>query len=59
MRLIGCLLLLSGFLLVPAALVLLPAMGMRFAFTVAAFGVEALGVALLTQAHKSIEKEQR
>ncbi len=59
MRLIGCLLLLSGFFIVLAALVMMPSFQMRLAFTAAGLGVEVLGVALLTQAYKSAQKEQR
>jgi Na+/glutamate symporter len=57
LRLVACLLLLSGFLLVVAALVLLPGLGQRFGFTVAALGVEALGVALLTRAYSAMQQE--
>jgi hypothetical protein len=57
--LIGCLLLLSGFFIVLAALVMMPSFQMRLAFTVAGLGVEVLGVGLLTQAYKVAQKEQR
>ena len=59
MRLIGCLLLLSGFFLVLAALVLMPSFQARLAFVAAGLGVEVLGVGLLTQAYKAEQKEQR
>ena len=59
LRLVGCVLLLSGFFLALAALVLFPALGMRFAFVVAALGVEVLGVGLLTRANTLMQKEQR
>lgn len=59
MRLVGCLLLPSGFFVVLAALVLFPAAGMRFAFVVAGLGVEVLGVGLLTRAYTLMQKEQR
>jgi hypothetical protein len=59
LRLIGCLLLLSGFFLVLAALVLMPSFGARLAFVSAALGVEVLGVGLLTQAYKGEQKEAR
>lgn len=58
MRLVGCLLLLSGFVLSVVALVLLASLGQRFAFVSAGLGVEALGVALLTRANTAIVKEQ-
>lgn len=59
MRLVGCLLLVSGFFLVLAALVLFPGPAMRLGFVAAALGVEVLGVGLLTRAHTLIAKEQR
>ncbi len=59
MRLFGCLLLLSGFFIVPVALVLLTAFPQRLAFTAAGLAVEALGLGMLTMGHKPVEKEQR
>ena len=59
MRLVGCLLLLSGFVLSVVALVLLASLGQRFAFVMAGLGVEVLGVGLLTRANTAIVKEQR
>ena len=59
MRLIGCLLLLSGFFVALAALVLLPAVPTRLVFVTAGLGVEILGVALLTRAHTLMQKERR
>ena len=59
MRLVGCLLLLSGFFLVLAALVMLPAVATRLAFVAAALGVEVLGVGLLTRAYTAWQKEQK
>ena len=59
MRLVGCLLLLSGFVLSVVALALLASLGQRFAFVGAGLGVEALGVGLLTRAHTALAKEQR
>jgi low temperature requirement protein LtrA len=59
LRLIGCVLLVSGFFLVVAALVLLPGFGLRLAFTAAGLGVEVLGIGLLTQGYKPTQKEQR
>ena len=59
MRLVGCLLLPSGFFLVLAALVLMPALGSRFAFVTAGVGVEVLGVGLLTRAYTLMQKERR
>lgn len=59
MKLVGCLLLISGFVLAVAALVLLTTLGQRFAFVGAGLGVEALGVTLLTQGYKPTQKERR
>lgn len=59
MRLVGCLLLVSGFFLVLAALVLLAALQMRLAFAAAGLGVEVLGVTLLTRGYKPMQKEPR
>jgi len=59
LRLIGCLLLLSGFFIVLAALVLLTAFPQRLAFTAAGLAVEGLGLGMLTIGHKPVEKEQR
>jgi hypothetical protein len=58
LRLVGCVLLLSGFFLVLAALALFPAIAMRFAFVAAGLGVEGLGVGLLTRAYTSMQKEE-
>jgi hypothetical protein len=59
LKLVACLLLLSGFFLVLAALVLLTSLQQRFAFVAAGFGVEVLGLVLLTQSYKSMTEEQR
>jgi hypothetical protein len=59
LRLVGCLLLLSGFFLTVAALVMLPAFAARFAFVAAGLGVEVLGVGLLTRAYTLMQKEQK
>jgi hypothetical protein len=59
LRLVGCLLLLSGFFLVLAALVMLTAFGQRVAFIAAGFAVELLGLGLLTQGYKPQKKVQR
>jgi O-antigen/teichoic acid export membrane protein len=57
--LVSCLLLVSGFFLVLAALVLFPAPAMRAAFVAAGLAVEVLGVGLLTRAYTQAQKEQR
>ena len=59
MKLVACVLLLSGFFIVLAALVLLTSLQQRFAFVAAGFGVEVLGLSLLTQAYKTMRREQR
>jgi hypothetical protein len=59
LRLLGCLLLLSGFVLTLVALVLLASLGERLAFVAAGLGVEVIGVGLLTRAHTALAKEQR
>ena len=59
MRLIGCLLLVSGFFVVLAALVLMSSFQAKLGFVAAGFGVEALGLTLLMNGHKAMQKEQR
>ena len=59
MKLGACLLLLSGFFIVLAALALLTSLAQRSAFVGAGFGVEILGLSLLTQSYRSVRKEQR
>jgi hypothetical protein len=56
LKLIGCLLLLSGWLIVLAALIMLSAFGQRAAFITAGIGVEVLGMVLLTQAYTSMQR---
>jgi hypothetical protein len=59
LRLVSCLLLVSGFFLVLAALVLFPEPVRRVAFVAAGLGVEVLGVGLLTRAYTLMQKEQQ
>ena len=59
MKLIGILLLLSGWLIVLAALVMLHAFAERAAFITAGVGIEALGLALLTQAYTAIQRRTK
>jgi hypothetical protein len=59
LKLFACVLLLSGFFIVLAALVLLTSLQQRFAFVAAGFGVEVIGLVLLTQSYKSMTEEQR
>lgn len=58
MRLAACLLLVSGFIVALAALILLPALGMRIGFIAAGLAIECLGVWLLTQAHRALAKDK-
>ena len=59
MKLVACVLLLSGFVIVLVALALLGSLGQRFAFVLAGFGVEVLGVVLLINSYRPNIKEQR
>ena len=59
MKLVACVLLLLGFFIVLVALVLLTSMEQRSAFIGAGLGVEILGLALLTQAYRTLRKEHR
>ena len=59
MKLGACLLLLFGFFLVLAALAMLTSLAQRSAFVAAGFGVEVLGLSLLTHAYKATRREQR
>lgn len=56
MKLISCLLLLSGWFLVLAALVMLPAFTQRAAFIAAAMAIEILGLVLLTRAYTAMQR---
>lgn len=56
MKLIGCLLLLSGWFLVLAALVMLPAFPSRAAFIGAGLAIEILGLVLLTRAYTAMQR---
>ena len=55
MKGIGCLLMVSGWAIALAALVLLPQPGTRFAFVVAGIAVEGLGLGLVAQAYRAAE----
>jgi hypothetical protein len=56
LKLIGCLLLLSGWFLVLAALVMLPAFTQRAAFIAAGMAIEILGLVLLTRAYTVMQR---
>ena len=59
MRLMGFVLLISGWALVPAALMLLGGTAQRLAFVLAGFAVELLGLHLLGSAYKALHSEPR
>lgn len=59
MKLIGCLLLISGWLIVLASLVMLQAFAQRAAFIAAGFGTEILGLSLLTHAYTTQQRRQK
>ena len=56
MKWIGCLLLVSGWMIVAAALLLLAGLGQRFAFVVAGLLVECLGLSLLAQSYRALQQ---
>jgi hypothetical protein len=57
MKVAGFLLLLTGWMLVVAAVALLPAAGPRSAFLLAGLGVELLGLVLVVRSHLSLKKD--
>lgn len=59
MKLIGCLLLISGWLIVLAALVMLQTLVQRAAFIAAGFGTEILGLILLANAYTVQQRRQK
>lgn len=59
MKLIGCLLLVSGLFVVLAALVLMHSFATKLGFVIAGLGVEMLGMGLLIQGNRAVVKEQR
>lgn len=58
MRAIGCLLMISGWCIAVAALGLLTHLGQRYAFVGAGIAVEMLGIALLANSYREMEKER-
>ena len=56
MRTIGCLLMVSGWMLSLAALLLLAGVRQRFAFVLAALLVELLGLALVAHRYRSLQR---
>ena len=59
MKLAGCLLLISGLLIVLAALVLLPSFGLRPAFVVAGIAVEIVGLGLIARGQVTEQRQQQ
>ena len=57
MKVAGVLLLLAGWLLVLAAIALLPTIRSRGGFVVAGMGVQALGLTLLFRSHRLLRGE--
>lgn len=58
MKWIGCLLLVSGWMIVATALLLLAGLGQRFAFVAAGLLVECLGLSLLAQHYRALQRGQ-
>jgi len=58
MRLVGFLLLLSGWALVLAAVILLPSAQARDGFVLAGIGVEVLGLILVIRSHRALQGER-
>jgi hypothetical protein len=58
LRLVGCFLLLSGWLIVLAALMMMPALQARFSFVLAGLAVEILGLGLLIHGYRAIPGSQ-
>jgi hypothetical protein len=58
LRIGGCLLLLSGWLIVLTALVVLAGLGQRVAFVAAGLCVEVLGLVLLIRGYKALQKRR-
>jgi ABC-type transport system involved in cytochrome bd biosynthesis fused ATPase/permease subunit len=59
LKLIACLLLLSGWFIALAALVMLATWPLRMAFVLAGVGVEILGLALLTRHQTEMQRRLR
>lgn len=59
MKLAGCLLLISGWLIVLVALVLLPDFGMRAAFMGSGIAVEVVGLGIIARGQISEQKREQ
>lgn len=59
MKLAGCLLLISGWLIVLAALAMLPEFAMRTAFVVAGMAVEIIGLGLIARGQVNEQRQEQ
>ncbi len=59
MKLAGCLLLISGWLIVLAALVMLPEFAMRAAFVIAGIAVEIIGLGLIARGQVNEQRQEQ
>jgi hypothetical protein len=59
MKLAGLLLMPAGWIIVLAALVLLPSTESRAVFVLAGIGVELLGLCIVVRAHAILDRNQR
>jgi hypothetical protein len=55
---VGCLLMVSGWLIAIAALLLLVGSGQRLAFVMAGLLVESIGLVLVAQSYRALQKAQ-
>ena len=58
MSFVGCLLMVSGWLIAIAALLLLVGSGRRLAFVMAGLLVELIGLVLVAQSYRALQKAQ-
>ncbi|WP_158821610.1 hypothetical protein [Granulicella sp. S156] len=58
MSFVGCLLMVSGWLIAIAALLLLVGSGQRLAFVMAGLLVESIGLVLVAQSYRALQKAQ-
>lgn len=58
MSFVGCLLMVSGWLIAIAALLLLVGSGQRLAFVMAGLLVEFIGLVLVAQSYRALQKAQ-
>jgi len=55
---VGCLLMVSGWLIAIAALLLLVGVGQRLAFVMAGLLVESIGLVLVAQSYRALQKAE-